>query len=103
MLRRSACRWASRFFGLGPQDKELLVLEPAFLLMYYCGFTFNDVLHLPVPYKRWFIERVTKEINKSAENGGSAESRAYHQNTPDIQQLKGKFRNHTPSRLRRFT
>lgn len=90
------------FFGLAPQDKEQLVLEPAFLLMYYGGFTWRETIHLPVAYKRWFIERISKELNKANEDG-SSQSRAAHQNTPDIRALQGNARQQVPSRLRRFT
>lgn len=73
--------------------------------MYYGGFTWHETLHLPVPYKRWFVERIVKEINKS--NGGDPEaggqSRALHQNSPEVRQMQGRFRSQVPTRLRRFT
>ena len=84
------------------------MLEPTFLLMYYMGFSYKEAYHLPVPYKRWFIDRVVKELNRSG--GGTdddpkppAESRALHANTPDVRSLQGRQRAETPSRLRRFT
>lgn len=92
----------STFFGLQPQDKEALILEPAFLLMYYGGFLYRETYNLPVSYKRWFIDRVVKELNRTSEDG-SAQSRALHQNSPDVRALQGKAREQTPSRLRRFT
>jgi len=93
----------SRFFGLGPADKEQLILEPAFLLMYYGGFLWHDTMHLPIPYKRWFIERIVKELNKGSENGeNSNQSRALHQNSPDVRAMQNKARTQSPSRLRRF-
>ena len=80
----------------------MLVLEPAFLLMYYGGFTWRETQHMPVALKRWFIERINKELTKSSENG-QTQSRALHQNSPDVRQLMGKARDSSPSRLRRFT
>lgn len=92
----------SAFFGLKPEDREQLILEPAFLLIYYGGFLWKDTYNLPVSYKRWFIERISKEFKSSSE-GGQTQSRAAHQNTPDVRALQGKARAEMPSRLRRFT
>jgi hypothetical protein len=92
-------------FGLRVEDKEEIVLEPIFLLMYYGGFSYKEALHLPVPYKRWFIERIAREIkgpedpNDPGANNGN--SRAYQHNPPDMAALTGKRAN-VPSRLRRF-
>ena len=76
--------------------------------MYYGGFLWHETLHLPVPYKRWFVDRIVKEINKSngkdgGDDGGGGQSRALHQNSPDVRQMQGRFRSQVPSRLRRFT
>jgi hypothetical protein len=94
---------ALTFFGLTPEDKESVILEPTFLLMYYGGFLYKEAYNLPVSYKRWFVERIVKEINRSTSEGGSSQSRALHQNSPDVRALEGKARTHMPSRLRRFT
>ena len=73
--------------------------------MYYGGFTWKEAFHLPIPYKRWFIDRIAKEIkgpedpNNPESNNGR--SRAPHHNPPDIATLTGK-RPNVPSRLRRF-
>lgn len=90
------------FFGLGPGDKEALILEPMFLLMYYGGFTGSEAYSLPVPYKRWFIERISKELNRTSEDGNT-QSRALHQNAPDVRAMQNRTRAQVPSRLRRFT
>ena len=99
--RRCPCRWDPRFFGLRPDDKIPLILEPTFLLMYYGGFTYREAYNLPVPYKRWYIERIVKELNKGGDDG-NAPSRALHQNSPDVRAMQGMARAQTPSRLRRF-
>jgi hypothetical protein len=63
---------------------------------------------MPVPYKRWFIDRVVKELNKSG--GGTDDdpkpasvSKALHANTPDVRAMHGFQRQQVPARLRRFT
>lgn len=103
MQRRYRCHSVSTFFGLRPDDRLDLILEPAFLLLYYGGFLWSEIYNLPVSYKRWFIERINKEISRTASDGGSAQSRALHQNSPDIRALQGNVRAQSPSRLRRFT
>lgn len=70
--------------------------------MYYVGFTFVEAYNLPVPYKRWFIDRIVKELNKGKE-GESSPNRALHANSPEVRQLQGMNRAQSPSRLRRFT
>jgi hypothetical protein len=59
-------------------------------------------MQLPVAYKRWFVERIVKELNKGSDNGEN-QSRALHQNSPDVRSMQNKARAQTPSRLRRFT
>lgn len=75
--------------------------------MYYGGFLYEEVCRLPVVYKRWFIDRLVKELNKGGTDpDGSptnAPSRALHQNAPDVRAMQGNVRSQTPSRLRRFT
>ena len=99
MSRRFQCPWGLAFFGLQSQDKAAIILEPAFLLMYYGGFSYTEIYNLPVSYKRWFVERISKELNR----GKETESKALHQNTPDVRALQGKVRDQVPARLRRFT
>lgn len=91
------------FFGLTPSDKENLILEPMFNLMYYMGFSYTEAMNLPVEYKHWFLERVVKEINKSSEGGEGTQSRAPHNNTPDMRALQNKSNPYAPARNRRFT
>lgn len=80
----------------------MLVLEPAFLLMYYGGFTWRETQVMPVALKRWFIERINRELSRTQESG-QTQSRALHQNSPETRQLMGRARDQVPSRLRRFT
>ena len=76
--------------------------------MYYMGFSYKEAYNIPVPYKRWFIERCVKELNHSG--GGTdddpkpaAASRALNANTPDVRAMQGYQRQQVPARLRRFT
>jgi hypothetical protein len=69
--------------------------------MYYGGFLYGEAYNLPVSYRRWFIERLSKELNKDGEK--NTPTKALHQNTPDVRALQGMARQQVPSRLRRFT
>lgn len=71
--------------------------------MYYMGFSYNEVMGLPVLYKKWFIERVVKEMNRGGDDKTPAPTKALHQNTPDVRALQGRSRLQVPSRLRRFS
>lgn len=55
---------------------------------------------MPVAYKRWLIDRISKELTKGE---GDPQTRALHQNTPDVRSMQGRMREQVPSRLRRFT
>jgi len=77
-------------------------MEPAFLLMYYGGFSWRDTQFIPVSFKRWFIERIGREINRTSESGNTA-SRGAHHNTADVRAAQGRARDQVPSRLRRFS
>jgi hypothetical protein len=92
-------------FPLTAENREQVFLEPIFLLMYYLGFTYSEALNIPIVYKRWFIERVAKEIKGSAGDGepGNGSSKAMnHQNDPMVAAATGRHRVQTPARLRRF-
>jgi hypothetical protein len=74
-------------------------------LTYYGGLTGSEAYNLPVPVKRWWIERIVKELNKGGDDdgGGSSPNRSLHANTPDVRALQNRSRPQSPSRLRRFT
>ena len=73
--------------------------------MYYLGFHYTEAYHIPIWMRRWFIERIQKEIKQSAErNGGESDpTRAAHQNTADARAMMGRHRSMVPAHLRRFT
>ena len=91
-----------RFFGLSPSDKEIF-LEHIFALMYYCGFTYNEVYNIPIWQRVWFIKRLNKEIKRANDQQGDASTRAAHHNSPDTRAMQGRMRNQVPANLRRFT
>ena len=70
--------------------------------MYYMGFTYFEAYAIPIWQRRWFIERLNKEIKRSNEQG-NAQSRAAHSNSPESRALMNKSRAQVPARLRRFT
>ena len=70
--------------------------------MYYGGFSYLETYNIPVAYKRWFIERIGKELTRSTEQGATR-SRAAHDNPPDARALMGMTREQSPARLRRFS
>lgn len=74
-------------------------------MTYYGGLTASEAYNLPVPVKRWWIERIVKELNKGKgpDNDGGSASRALHANSPEVRAMQGVTRPAAPSRLRRFT
>ena len=70
--------------------------------MYYLGMSYTEIYNIPLAYKHWFFERLTKEIEKSRETG-SGQTRGAHHNTPEMREIQGMQRAQVPSRLRRFT
>jgi len=64
--------------------------------MYYMGFSYSEVMNLPIWQRQWFVERMSEEFKKTGQ------SKAPHENTDDMRALQGN-RTNVPSRLRRFT
>lgn len=95
-------QWEFRFFGLTPESKEQVLLEPAFNLIYYMGFTWSEYMELPVTYKEWFLKRMLKEVTRS-QNEGSGATRAMHHNDSQTRAMQGFVNPNAPARLRRFT
>jgi hypothetical protein len=68
------------------------------------GFTLSECKSLPLMEKRWYIERMLKEIKQSSDAEGAAtQSRAIQHNTPDMRALQNRVHPNPPARLRRFT
>ena len=73
--------------------------------MYYVGFTWREGYNIPIWQRRWFIDRLNKEVKryKEANGGDNPPTRAAHHNTPDIRSMMGRHRDMVPANLRRFT
>jgi len=66
--------------------------------MYYIGFSHREAMALPVWKRKWFIERLMKEMQEAKGADRSASS-----NTPETRELMGRNRSQIPAKLRRFT
>lgn len=68
----------SHFFGLGP-DYKLGLHEEIFSLCYFGkgGFTWEEVYHLPIHLRRFYIQQVTKAMeakNKAEQEASKKQS-----------------------------
>jgi hypothetical protein len=61
MFRRRSSQCGATFFGLTPEYKRY-ILEELFQLQYNGKMALSDAQRLPVYQRRWFIERINKEI-----------------------------------------
>lgn len=106
--------WA--FFGL--KSKEVF-LRPIFEVMYYGGFTWTEAYHLPLNFRRWYINEIVAEMKRTSGGGddddpkpmnkpfgnmndGVTQTRGRQLNTPDARAWRGANRQHVPSRLIRL-
>tara|TARA_R100001015_G_C4621760_1_gene179029 strand:- start:1624 stop:1875 length:252 start_codon:yes stop_codon:yes gene_type:complete len=53
------------FFGLNDKYVES-VYEEIFLMKYHGGWSFIECYNLPIKIRRWFLERLVKEIEEEA-------------------------------------
>lgn len=67
------------------------------------GFSYYEAYNIPVWQRNWFIQRLNKEIKKSMEDNGSAQTRAAHTNDAQTRSYLGNNRAQVPAKLRRFT
>ena len=66
--------------------------------------SWETYLRFPVAYKKWYIERINKEIEKAAKANNDIQTKAPQHNPPDIRALTGKVKPATSSaRMQRFT
>ena len=54
-------------FGLTPEHATQLY-EQFFLMKYHGGWSFTEAYSLPIGLRRWFVDRLTKQLE--AENKG---------------------------------
>ena len=57
---------APAFFGRNERLREDF-LEQAFLLQYHLNMSYSDVRSMPLPYRRWFIERLSDEFKRQSD------------------------------------
>ena len=67
------------------------------------GFSYIEAYNIGIWQRRWFIERIQKEIKNANEKGDPTPTHAAHQNTPDARAMMGRHRSMVPAKLRRFT
>lgn len=58
----------SAFFGLDPSNREMLLLEPFYLLNQHLkgGMDWNTYFNFFVSYRRWLLERIAKDLDEQA-------------------------------------
>lgn len=66
--------------------------------MYYMGFSYGEVMNLPVWQRKWFLDRLVTEMKEA-----QGRSRAAHDNDPASRAFSGYHRDTAPAKLRRFT
>jgi len=50
--------------------------------MFHCGFSYTEAYNLPIQYKRWFIERVSKELAPPEKSDGNNQMPSNFPKTP---------------------
>lgn len=70
---RSTYRSEQRFFGLTPENREV-VLDQIFVLMQHLNFSYRDAYTLPVWQRSWFIGKLKENIEKQKEMQSSQQS-----------------------------
>ena len=62
------------FFGLNDEYIQN-VYEEFFLLKYHGGWSFYEAYNLPITIRRWFLERLSRQIEKENEEIKNASSK----------------------------
>jgi hypothetical protein len=65
--------------------------------MYYSGFSHDEAMNLPIWKRKWFVDRLIREISDSKTSRGA------HENDVESRVMKGNQRDVVPAKLRRFT
>ena len=68
------CRLQRTFFGL---DNKYIkdVYEQFFLLKYYGSWSFTEAYNLPIRIRRWFLDRLSSQIEKENESMEEAQKK----------------------------
>jgi hypothetical protein len=59
-------RFQQTFFGLSDQYQES-VYEQFFYLKYYGGFSLFESYNLPVPLRKWFVEKLIDQLKEESD------------------------------------
>lgn len=54
--------------------------------------SWETYMRFPITYRGWLISRIQKEINRAHDSGADTGSKAPHENSPEMRNLTGKFR-----------
>ena len=90
------------FFGQASAAWRQDLLEEYFLLQMHLGMSYESIRNLPISYRRWFIERLTKhfEQKKSAYNKASGKSTGQSSPNPTSDIDMGKVKKFFNSKIK---
>jgi len=77
MSRTWRCRFQRTFFGLTNEYMEN-IYEQFFFLKYSGGWSFSEAYNLPIGLRKWFVERLVKQLEmekeamEKAQKGGNS-------------------------------
>lgn len=66
MSKKWRCRFRRTFFGLTDEYMEN-IYEQFFFLKYSGGWSFSEAYNLPVGLRKWFVERLLKQLEDEKE------------------------------------
>ena len=81
----------SSSFGLRPEDKEQVILEPFFLIKFHGGIDWDTYYNWPVAYKEWYLRRLGREMEKQNGTPETAKGTETPQRKINFQQLQNAF------------
>ena len=55
-------------FGQSESYREKVIYEEIFQLKYFAGWSFIEIYNLPVGLRRWFINRLIRQLKEEKEN-----------------------------------
>ena len=79
---RLICQSEPRFFGLTPENKDV-ILEQLFVLMKHINFSYKDAYNLPIWKRTWFIGKL-KETLEQEQNHYNNQSTPSQNNSRNI-------------------
>ncbi len=89
MKRTWRCRSPRTFFGLTDEYMEN-IYEQFFYLKYAGGWSFSEAYNLPIGLRRWFVQRLSRQLKEEQEaieeasKGGSKSQTLTSNNAPPV-------------------